>query len=63
MRKFKVLYSDKTFSDRSEKFETSEYDRITAQSVADGLALMGCSDFEFVPVSDRPQVVQDREAA
>lgn len=51
MRKFKVLYSDKTFSDRKEKYETkNEYDMREAQEMAEVLAMMGCCDFEFVPV-------------
>ena len=50
MKQYKVLYSDKTFSDRGERFETKPYPRPKAQELADALALMGCHDFEFVPV-------------
>lgn len=56
MRKFKVLYSDKTFSDRPEKFETKPYDHKTAEELRDMLALMGCTDFQFIPIQDERKV-------
>lgn len=50
MRKFKVIYSDKTFSDRPERFETEEYTHNEAHEMAACLELMGCHELEVVPV-------------
>lgn len=52
MKKYKVLYSDKTFSDRREVFETKPYPRPQAEELKSILSLMGCGDFEFVPVAE-----------
>lgn len=49
MRKYRVIYSDKTFSDRTERFETQAMDPDKAKEMAHILSLMGCTDFEYVP--------------
>lgn len=51
MRKFKLFYSDKEMSARDERFEIQRpLTMPEAKELADALAIMGCSDFEYVPV-------------
>lgn len=53
MRKFKILYSDRTMSERAEKFETvNTYARKEAEEMTSVLATLGCTDFEIVPVKE-----------
>lgn len=49
MRRFVIHYNDKTFSDRTERFQTKAYDGPKAASMARGLEFLGCTEVELVP--------------
>lgn len=49
MKRYIVVYSDNTFSNRQERFETKAYPIDKAKEIADALACMGCHDFEYKP--------------
>lgn len=57
MRRFLLVYSDNTFSDRPDRFEIGPFEGNDAKAMADTLGTLGCKDFEFVPYNE------DKEAA